>query len=118
MMQYALEPITLDVTFLENEDGVIDKFTSKVDYEVLSDEKKLREKCEAVIAKHYLFTTSILDKMATGDRSGLMKIAEHIAKKYKQAEVETCDASTNEPISRHQVVGDESGVQDFINSIS
>lgn len=116
MLQYALEVIILEITFLEDENGRIDKFTSKIDYDVLSDEKKLREKCEQVTAKHFLIVTTVIDKMSKGDRASLIQILDNMAKKFKQADIETRDSNTNELVSRRSIVGDETGVTDFLKS--
>ncbi len=107
MINYALEPIVMEVLYIEDEDGTIDTRTSKMDYETMKDEKKLREKCEKIIAKHFLIVTTMIEAMARGDRAQLMKVAENMIKKYKQARTEFRDSNTNRLLDKRNVSGDD-----------
>ena len=115
MMNYALEPIIMEVLYLEDEDGTIDTRSSKMDYEVMSNEKKLREKCEKVIVKHFLILTTMISSMSNGDREQLLRISENMVKKYKQAKAEYRDSKTDALLKRGDVSDDKFG--EFLRGI-
>lgn len=120
MMKYTLQPVVLEISFLEDADGTIDKFTSKIDYEIFDSEKKLREKCEKVIAKHFLVITTLIDKMISGDKAGLVNVANNLMKKYKNAEAEFRSANSNQKLNSSEFLRnmpDSNGFSDFIKSI-
>ena len=115
MMNYALEPIVMEALYVEDEDGTIDIRSSKMDYSVMSDEKKLREKCDKIIAKHFLIVTTMVGAMSKGDREQLMKVADNMVKKYKQAKIEYRDSKTDRLLNRREV-GDDNFIK-FIKGL-
>jgi len=115
MMNYALEPIVMEALYVEDEDGTIDIRSSKMDYSVMSDEKKLREKCDKIVAKHFLIVTTMVGAMSKGDREQLMKVADNMVKKYKQAKTEYRDSKTDRLLNRREV-GDDNFIK-FIKGL-